>query len=175
MHVPRPSTARPALVTAVATAVATACAGCTATPDAADLVTGAVAHGPVISESDAAAAMFGYVDAVNDALRTGETDRLAAMTGPSCPCGQLVGLIEARSAAGSELVGASFDAGQVSVLARRGRQAQVSAHVWVSPYTVRNADGTVVERRPAEDYVATYTLRMVDEGVWSVVDVRAGR
>lgn len=146
--------------------------GCSTTPDAADLVAAQGGAGPAVSEAEAAAALLDYVGAVNGALRSGDTDALAAMTGPRCPCRDLVALIEARSADRGALVDASFDAGAVTVLARGDRQARVRAHVSVSEYAVRNRDGLLLRTEPAQEYVATYTVRMVGDDRWRVVDVR---
>lgn len=145
--------------------------GCSATPDAADLVAEQRTTGPPVSESEAAAAMLDYIDTVNEALRSGDTGELVRMTGAQCPCRDLVGLIHERFAGGAGLVGASFDAGAVTVLERQGQQADVRVRVSVSKYDVRNRDGLVVGSRPAQEYVATYTLRREDEQ-WRVVDVR---
>lgn len=144
--------------------------GC-ATPDAADLVAEQAPSGPKVSEAEAAAALLDYIGTVNGALRSGDTDALAAMTGPRCPCRELVALIDDRFVDGAELVGASFDAGRVTVLDRRASSADVRAKVSVSGYDVRNRDGLRVGSRPPQDYVAVYTVQQQDDG-WRVVDVR---
>jgi hypothetical protein len=146
--------------------------GCSATPDAADLVAAQGDAGAQVSEAEAAAALLDYVGAVNAALRSGDTETLAAMTGPRCPCQDLVALVEDSFADGGALVDASFDAGAVTVLGRSGRQARVRAQVSVSEYAVHNGDGLVVGSEPAQEYVATYTVRMVGDDAWRVVDVR---
>jgi hypothetical protein len=145
--------------------------GCATTPDAADLVSEQATTGEPVSEAEAAAALLDYFGAVNEALKTGDTDQLAALTGPDCPCRDLVGLIHSRYAEGGELVGASFDAEAVTVLGRQARRAQVRARVMVSRYNIRNADGLMLETRPERQYVATYTVELGEEN-WRVVDVR---
>jgi hypothetical protein len=42
----------------------------------------------------------------------------------------------------------------------------------VSEYAVHNGDGLLLGTEPAQAYVATYTVRMVGEDTWRVVDVR---
>jgi hypothetical protein len=148
-----------------------ATSGCATTPDAADLVSEQATTGEPVSEAEAAAALLDYFGAVNEALDSGDTDELAALTGPECPCRDLVGLIHSRYAEGGELVGASFDAKAVTVLGRQARRAQVRARVMVSRYNIRNADGLMLEARPARQYVATYTVELGEEN-WRVVDVR---
>jgi len=145
--------------------------GCATTPDAADLVSEQATTGEPVSEAEAAAALLDYFGAVNQALDSGDTDELAALTGPECPCRDLVGLIHSRYAEGGELVGASFDAEGVTVLGRQARRAQVRARVMVSRYNIRNADGLMLEARPEQQYVATYTVELGEEN-WRVVDVR---
>jgi hypothetical protein len=145
--------------------------GCATTPDAADLVSEQATTGEPVSEAEAAAALLDYFGAVNEALETGDTDQLAALTGPDCPCRDLVGLIHSRYAEGGELVGASFDAEAVTVLGRQARRARVRARVMVSRYNIRNADGLMLETRPEQQYVATYTVELGEEN-WRVVDVR---
>ncbi|MGH3318104.1 MAG: hypothetical protein ACRDO0_18330 [Nocardioidaceae bacterium] len=145
--------------------------GCATTPDAADLVSEQATTGEPVSEAEAAAALLDYFGAVNKALQSGDTDELAALTGPECPCRDLVGLIHSRYAEGGELVGASFDAEAVTVLGRQARRAQVRARVMVSRYNIRNADGLMLETRPARQYVAAYTVELGEEN-WRVVDVR---
>jgi hypothetical protein len=146
-------------------------AGCSTTPDAAELVAAQDSAGPQVSEAEAAAALLDYVGTVNTALRSGETDQLAAMTGPRCPCQDLVALVDESFVDGGRLVDASFDAGAITVLGRHGRQARVRARIQVSEYGVRDRDGLLVTRQPAQEYVATYTVRMDDDDTWRVVDV----
>jgi hypothetical protein len=150
---------------------ALATGGCAGGPDAADLVSHEA--GARVSEADAAAALLDYVGVVNAALGSGETDDLAAMTAPSCPCRDLVGLIDAGFADGGALVGAAFDVGDVTVLGVRARRARVRARVSVSRYDVRNRDGLMLATRPAQEFVATYTLRLRADA-WRVVDVHQG-
>jgi hypothetical protein len=160
----------PRLLCALAPAVLLA-GGCSTTPDAAELVAEQSNTGTPVSEAEAAAALLDYIGAVNGALRSGDTGRLAAMTDPRCPCRDLVALIDDRFADGAALVGAAFDARQLTVLDRRGRRADVRAQVSVSEYAVRNRDGLVVTTRPARQYVATYTVAMGEDDAWRVVDV----
>lgn len=165
---------RPALLLSTVAVVATTAVGCAGTPDAADLVSDQAASGPRVSEAAAAAALRDYFGAVNEALDSGDIEDLAAMTGPQCPCRDLVGLLADRFDDDGELVGASFDATDVTVLARENRQAQVRARVSVSEYVVRNADGLRLDRQRPQQYVATYTVRLRDDA-WRVVDVRQQR
>jgi hypothetical protein len=163
--------ARWAVTVTTAALIVVATSGCATTPDAADLVSEQATTGEPVSEAEAAAALLDYFGAVNQALDSGDTDELAALTGPACPCRDLVGLIHSRYAEGGELVGASFDAEAVTVLGRQARRAQVRARVMVSRYNIRNADGLMLETRPAQQYVATYTVELGEEN-WRVVDVR---
>jgi len=163
--------ARWTVVVATLTLVAVATSGCATTPDAADLVSEQATTGEPVSEAEAAAALLDYFGAVNTSLETGDTDELAALTAPECPCRDLVGLIHNRYAEGGELVGASFDAEAVTVLGRQAQRAQVRARVSVARYNIRNADGLMLETRPAQQYVATYTVELGEEN-WRVVDVR---
>jgi hypothetical protein len=146
-------------------------AGCTGTPSAADLVAEQAAAGARVSQAEAAGALLDYVATVNQALRSGDTEELAAMTGPGCPCRDLVATIDARFAGDGELVGAAFDVGAITVPQRQGSRARVRARVSVSEYTVRNRDGLRVGTRPAQDFVATYTVQR-DGDTWRVVDVQ---
>jgi hypothetical protein len=163
--------ARCAATVATVAVLVVATSGCATTPDAADLVSEQATTGEPVSEAEAAAALLDYFGAVNEALGSGDTDELAALTGPECPCRDLVGLIHSRYAEGGELVGASFDAEAVTVLDRQAGRAQVRARVMVSRYNIRNADGLMLETRPAQQYVATYTVELGEEN-WRVVDVR---
>jgi hypothetical protein len=163
--------ARCAATLATVAVLVVATSGCATTPDAADLVSEQATTGEPVSEAEAAAALLDYFGAVNEALDGGDTGELAALTGPECPCRDLVGLIHSRYAEGGELVGASFDAEAVTVLGRQARRAQVRARVMVSRYNIRNADGLMLETRPAQQYVATYTVELGEEN-WRVVDVR---
>jgi hypothetical protein len=129
-----------------------------------------------VTEAEAAAALLDYFDAVNEALQTGDTESLAALTGPRCPCRDLVALIDDRFADGGELVGASFDAGAVTVLGRGTTEARVRAHVAVSRHEVRTTDGVMLRPQPARDFVATYTVRRgTSDDSWQVTDVRQNR
>lgn len=168
---------RPAARAAAALApVVLVAAGCSLTPDATELVSDESSAGPPVSEADAAAAMLDYFEVVNQALRSGQTDDLAAMTDPACPCEALVHLVDERFDDGGRLRGASFDAGAVTVLERSPGQARVRTRVRVSKYAELNGDGLTVGRQPERTYVATYTLS-VDDDAWRVVDVhrRDGR
>jgi hypothetical protein len=145
--------------------------GCTATPSATELVAAQNATDGRVSEAAAAGAFLEYIRVVNAALRSGDVEALAEMTASRCPCTDLVAVIDERYADGARLVGASFDAGELTVLARRGGQAEVRARVSVTPYEVHNADGLVVDTQPAQEYVATYTVHAGGDS-WRVVDVR---
>lgn len=149
---------------------AVAASGCASTPQAADLVAVQSGGGPGFNESEAAAAFLEYIGAVNDALETGDAAALDRVTDPACPCRDLVGFIGSRFAEGGAVEGASFDATGVTVVRRDRREAQVRATVSVTRYAVRSPDGLLVARQPAQRFVATYTLRALDDG-WRVVDV----
>ena len=145
--------------------------GCFGPPDAADLVAAHHSTGGRVSEADAVAALVEYVGVVNRALRTGDTEELATMSAQRCPCRELVAFIDESYADRAELIGASFDVGELSVQDLSGRQARVRARVAVSGYDVRNRDGLVVTSEPARRYVASYMLRRSDDRGWRVVDV----
>lgn len=151
-----------------------AATGCSTGSDASDLMADQPSAGPDITEFQAAGALREYVGAVNRALHTGRTTTLASMTGRACPCRDLVELIADRYRDHGAIVGASFGAGDVTVLQRRGREARVQAQMSVSRYHVRTPDGLAVGRQRAQEYVATYTLRRRGSA-WSVVDVRQAR
>ena len=151
--------------------VALLAAGCTATPSATELVAAQRATGGRVSEAEAAGAFLEYIGVVNAALRSDDVGALARMTASQCRCADLVALLDQRFDDGAEFVGAAFDAGDVTVLHRHGDQADVRARVSVSAYEVHSADGLVIDSRPADEYVATYTVRSNGDS-WRVVDVR---
>ena len=139
--------------------VALLAAGCTATPSATELVAAQRATGGRVSEAEAAGAFLEYIGVVNAALRSDDVGALARMTASQCRCADLVALLDQRFDDGAEFVGAAFDAGDVR------------ARVSVSAYEVHSADGLVIDSRPADEYVATYTVRSNGDS-WRVVDVR---
>jgi hypothetical protein len=148
--------------------------GCSATPSASELVSAQTAASGKVSEAEAAGALLEYIRVLNTALRSGDPRALARMTAPHCPCEDLVAHIDDRYADGARLVGASFDAGELTVVHRKGAEADVRARVSVSEYDVHNGDGLVVATQPAREYVATYTVRR-DGDTWRVVDVQPVR
>lgn len=150
--------------------VACSASACVSTPSAADLQRGA-ATGPRLSEADAAEALFSYVEMVNTGLRGEGVEELAEATDPQCGCYALVHLIEDRTDAGGSFVDAAFTAGDVTVRSTDGSTAVVRARIDVTAYQVRSPDGLVVERTPADSYVADYTLR-TDGEQWQVVKVQ---
>lgn len=157
----------------VLTLVVLVAGGCVATPDAADLVDNQTDAGPLVSKSEAAGALMDYMSVANDALDSGDTVELDAMTGATCPCRELVGYIHGNTYEGGRLIDASMTASDVTVVERTGRKADVSARVSVSAYAVRTADGLVVGRQPEREFLATYTVQ-TDGGDWQVVDVKRG-
>lgn len=144
--------------------------GCGTTPDAADMVADRATSGPTVTEAEAAGALLDYADTVDAALSTGDTAALDGMSGPECPCRDLVALVETRFARGAELVGASFDMIDVTVQRRRGSRARVSARVTVSEYRILNADGLRIGTQPQQEFSAVYTVQR-DGDTWTVVDV----
>jgi hypothetical protein len=158
-----------ARVCAAAVVLAMAASGCVSTPDAADLVREGGAT-PDLSESDAADALVGYVDLINAALRGESLPALADATDPTCPCSSLVRMIEEGTSGGGAFLDAEFTARDVTVRSVDGPTAIVRARISVSAYDVRTPDGVVVETKPAEEYVADYTLRSDGEN-WRVMDV----
>lgn len=150
--------------------VACSASACVSTPSAADLQRGA-AQGPQLSESAATTALFSYVDMINAGLRGEGVEELADATDPGCSCYALVELIEEGTDLGGGFVDAEFSASDVTVRSTDGGAAVVRARVDVTAYQVRSPDGLLLEKTPADSYVADYTLR-TDGEEWRVVKVK---
>lgn len=150
--------------------VACSASACVSTPSAADLQRGA-ARGPELTQPAATEALFSYVDMINAGLRGEGVDELADATDPQCSCYALVEMIEDGTDLGGGFVDAGFTATDVTVRSTDGGTAVVRAHVDVSAYQVRSPDGLLLEKKPADSFVADYTLR-TDGEQWRVVEVQ---
>jgi hypothetical protein len=124
---------------------------------------------PTPVEAQVEAAMTAYLAAANDALVSGNTSRMEALSDPRCPCRALARKLRRVYGSGGRYEGAEYSIRTLKVHDIHGRAALAEVRADIAPYKVLNGSDKVTEDSKGGQLHTDFSL-LVKEGSWIVAN-----